>query len=218
MSRVSEIEKGGSGLSDEVKEALLACFYNVEWAGVDGNELYNNLEEALYGIDFYNTYTWDFASDSEKLFMVRNDAAASTFDKGEGAEYRNIPNNDDMTTRTTFNVLKGKSGSYVYQNREKPDNKFEYLIPIPKNAVRVTATLTPSTQYLSVREWKYEGNGNWTRGYETGWQQGVASYTFTLSGNRYISINCKPAANGSVAYNDSTYPKPSNIHIEFFDN
>ena len=38
---------GGSGLSDDAKSALLACFDNVAWASANGRQLYNNLRIAL---------------------------------------------------------------------------------------------------------------------------------------------------------------------------
>lgn len=42
-----------TGIGDEVKEALLACFDNVAWANQNGEELYQALYSALYGRDPY---------------------------------------------------------------------------------------------------------------------------------------------------------------------
>lgn len=42
-----EIEQIEPGLSDEAKEALLACFRNVAWANENGQEYYYDLENAL---------------------------------------------------------------------------------------------------------------------------------------------------------------------------
>lgn len=39
---------GGSGLTNEAKQALLACFENVAWIGTDGQDYYDALEAALY--------------------------------------------------------------------------------------------------------------------------------------------------------------------------
>lgn len=39
---------GGTGLSDEAKQALLACFQQVAWIGDDGQDYYDALENALY--------------------------------------------------------------------------------------------------------------------------------------------------------------------------
>lgn len=39
---------GGSGLTDDVKQALLACFEKVAWINDDGQDYYDALESALY--------------------------------------------------------------------------------------------------------------------------------------------------------------------------
>lgn len=39
---------GGTGLSDDAKAALLACFSNVAWVGSDGQSYYDDLYDALY--------------------------------------------------------------------------------------------------------------------------------------------------------------------------
>lgn len=39
---------GGSGITDEIKEALLACFEQVAWVGDDGQDYYDALYAALY--------------------------------------------------------------------------------------------------------------------------------------------------------------------------
>ena len=45
---LEEIKSGGTGLSDEAKQALLACFQNVAWIDDDGSDYYDALESALY--------------------------------------------------------------------------------------------------------------------------------------------------------------------------
>lgn len=42
---------GGSGLTDDVKQALLDCFDHVAWADDDGGDAYNALEDLFYPID-----------------------------------------------------------------------------------------------------------------------------------------------------------------------
>lgn len=41
--------EGGSGLTPEVKAALLNCFAHVSWADENGQTYYNALENALSG-------------------------------------------------------------------------------------------------------------------------------------------------------------------------
>lgn len=43
-----QAQGGGSGLSDEAKQALLSCFQNVVWLTEDWETLYNALRDALY--------------------------------------------------------------------------------------------------------------------------------------------------------------------------
>lgn len=45
-----------SGLTDEIKDALLACFDNVAWKGGDGDDYYDALEAALYPVPWLWTY------------------------------------------------------------------------------------------------------------------------------------------------------------------
>ena len=40
---------GGGGVTQEIADALLACFQNVAWKGQDGQDYYDNLAEALNG-------------------------------------------------------------------------------------------------------------------------------------------------------------------------
>lgn len=50
-----------TGLSDDVKEALLACFVHVAWIDEDGQDYYDALETALYGGNppAYWDYEWE---------------------------------------------------------------------------------------------------------------------------------------------------------------
>lgn len=43
-----EIESGGSGLTDDIKQALLNCFAHVAWIDEHGQDYYDALEDALY--------------------------------------------------------------------------------------------------------------------------------------------------------------------------
>lgn len=56
MSEVQTAKKGGSGLSDEAKEALLTCFKHAVWTDDSAYEYKNNLRKALYGWDTDTMY------------------------------------------------------------------------------------------------------------------------------------------------------------------
>ena len=51
----------GSGLTEEAKQALLACFAQVAWIGDDGQDYYDALEAALYPpfSDLFRFVLWD---------------------------------------------------------------------------------------------------------------------------------------------------------------
>lgn len=183
-------------------------------ASVSGNIVVN----ASAVFDFYNTYEWDFASEKPEAIMSRDNGASGSIDLGSEETYRYrpqfMPNSYEI--RTAFHVKEGKNGTQVMLDQTTPVSPPRYLIPIPADAIKVIGTITPSSQYFSIREWVYEGNENWTRKTETGWKKGSTTYFLTGSGsNRYISINCKPALDGSIPYDDSTYPRPENFHLEF---
>lgn len=50
MAQGISASSGGSNLTPEVKEALLDCFANVAWANDDGQQYYDALQDALYGL------------------------------------------------------------------------------------------------------------------------------------------------------------------------
>lgn len=48
QNQINALPSGGSGLSEDVKAAILNCFENVAWIGNDGQDYYDALETALY--------------------------------------------------------------------------------------------------------------------------------------------------------------------------
>lgn len=60
-SRVSEIEKGGFGFSNDAKEALLTCLKHIAWSDAHGRNYYDALERALYAsVDLPVVY-WNYS-------------------------------------------------------------------------------------------------------------------------------------------------------------
>lgn len=64
---------GGAGLTEDIKEALLACFEQVAWIGNDGQDYYDALYAALYPVGY---------SVTNNLTNVTNDNAAATISQG----------------------------------------------------------------------------------------------------------------------------------------
>lgn len=48
---------GGGGLTQDIKQSLLACFANTMWSDSDGQDYYDDLEEALYPFDLLSSIT-----------------------------------------------------------------------------------------------------------------------------------------------------------------
>ena len=55
----ADLEQIVPGLSEEAKEALLACFAHVAWIDDDGQDYYDALEEALYAEPVGRVFVWD---------------------------------------------------------------------------------------------------------------------------------------------------------------
>ena len=60
-NRIAAIEKGGSGLSQDARAALLTCLEHVAWIDEHGQTYYNALEDALYPNRYWD-YEWDATS------------------------------------------------------------------------------------------------------------------------------------------------------------
>lgn len=129
---ISEID----ALSDEVKEALLACFEYVGWSSDNGDELRDNLYNALYGGSMA----------IQTLTYLRNQvkALAGSINSTTVSDVIELRVKTDQTNRLVIGMtdgdhkLKNMSGSAVDL----------YLIPVPSGANFVKVTT----------EGGYEGN------------------------------------------------------------
>lgn len=74
-----------SGLSDETKTALLACFANVAWIGDDGQDYYDALYAALYETTWAVTNTLSHCSTSNNSASVaKNGSYSATITAASG--------------------------------------------------------------------------------------------------------------------------------------
>lgn len=119
------------GLTNDIKEALIACFDNVAWADERGSASYESLKNALgivykYDLSLSNglveKHVGGISANSNHNFCLDNGVNRRTYTYSEGV----IPF-FDIETDTPLNV---------------------YPIPVPPNAVSVTITITPNTQYI----------------------------------------------------------------------
>lgn len=125
-------------LSDNAKEALLACLENVAYKnGAAGSELVENLREALYE-DFYEREEWKFSSgDISKMV-------------GTVVSYTGYGPAINTTSqyRRAFFVNKGKAPYVDNSNGEALSGV--YPIPVPTGYNKAVVTITPNTQYINL--------------------------------------------------------------------
>jgi len=207
-------ETAQSGLSDEAKAALLACFDHVVWHG-EGDDYYNNLRRTLYREDpFYDTWEWSSqATGAGALTRMPAGCSESLVDNTKGIFYNNTSTNIQNNKRRSFLVAKGKAtvkaaGSEVAY----------YPIPIPKTATKATVTITPSSQQIGVYIFKL-GDVASSDGYHydvypqtpaTSWTTGECVVEFAASEDLFLALQCRVSASG--AYSASTEP---NLTIVF---
>lgn len=86
--RVEEIEQGGGGLTDGIKQALLNCFNHVAWVDEHGQDYVDALEDALYPpatlVSITATYTQGgTVYDNQTLDSLRTDLVVrAIYDNG----------------------------------------------------------------------------------------------------------------------------------------
>lgn len=98
LNELDEKIDAKEGISDDVKEALLACFENVAWIGQDGQTYYDALYTALYA-----------QSPVTRIIAVNNEAYGKNLAL-DGNYYAKI--NDGLTARCRFDPIRNK-GSIV---------------------------------------------------------------------------------------------------------
>lgn len=79
---------GGSGLTDDVKQALLDCFNHVAWTDEHGQDYVGELEAALYPLSYITAvYTQSgTVYDTDSLDSLRDDLVVTAFYQGGGSK------------------------------------------------------------------------------------------------------------------------------------
>jgi hypothetical protein len=189
-------EAARSGLSDEVKEAILACFRNVPW--IDGDSCYANLE-AVFGVV---RYEWTYPS--QNVIMLH--AGAS-------------PNMNNVLSRATLADSEARR-TIVYTYGEAPyyyngEASNYYPIPVPADATKVKVEMPPSNEYVYMHTVRLNGSayGDSIVDNRVTWTQltnGVLEKTITNPGNLFLMLNIK------YDNSNSAFPsEPSRVKITF---
>ena len=194
--------KAQGGLSDDIKDAILGCLMNVTWGVSDYENVFNELENAFDGDNFYNTYSFDL----NDLIKVNG---------GADVDYENLVdklikiNTGLASRRRCFTVSRGRIPYLI-----NLESSAYYPIPIPRNATKAIITWEPITQYFNCTTIGYIDNGQYKRisGSTKGWTTGgtIEIPLNEVGTTRALIVNSK--------YNDAgtSYPvEPSKLNIKF---
>lgn len=151
-------------------------------------------------VDYYNIWNWSMANGD---FSVR----PGTID------YYSNETKVRYTFRTPWDTRRGVTapkGLLPYRVwGTDTDMTSYYPIPIPKDANKVTISITPNTQYIYTQV-IHVSDGNVTRIAQQGWAQGTTEVTFDKGENNAVFFNTKYDSDGS------TYPTdPTEITVAF---
>ena len=281
------IPGGGSGITDDIKTALLACFAHVAWADEHGQDYYDALEDALYPpvpvtllsitADYqqdhtiYNTDTLDAIKAGDDLTVTANysDGTSVVLDDddytlsgtltvgtstitvsygGKTAEisvvvssYKTLYKLSDGDVvkeqgansiasgspnglsfglssiikgrRRSFPLVSGDDGNEYYGTSNDSTwtmmSPKRYPIPVPANATKIKATITPATQYVNITLAKWNGS-KYANAFNDGWHQGSQEVTITSGMAEMAMVLTKHDSGGT------SYPtEPSEMIIEF---
>ena len=189
------------GLTDDIKEALLACFDNVAWKGEEGNAAKEALEEALYSNRYYEQEEWKLSTNA--LGKTTGTIVSYT---GYGPAI-----NSAGTYRRAFYAKKGLKPFANYSDGSQIDGV--YPIPIPKGYNKATISITPATQYMYITTRSYiNGQYSATAIDNSDWVQGSHTMSLTVpeNGRMFLCISTK--------YNNAgtSYPvEPTELTINY---
>ena len=194
--------KAGNGLNDDIKDAILGCLMNVAWGISDYENVFNELENAFNGDNFYNTYSFDL----NNLVKVSG---------GCDVDYESLKDKlikIDLGTgrkRRCFTVSRGRIPYLI-----NLESSAYYPIPIPRNATKAIITWEPITQYFNCTTIGYIDNGQYKRisGSGAAWTTGgtIEIPLNEVGTTRALMINSKYDNAGT------SYPvEPSKLNIKF---
>ena len=177
-------------LTDDVKEALIACFANVEWAGSspDGDSYINALKNAL-GM----TGSTPLTPTQEIVFTPNLNIMADV----------NIT--PDLTIRSqdqrqSFGAISDEPKIIAYPSLLTSNYS---LIRVPSGKTTVTVTCVTSARcnlaWFDLTD-TYQGNPYYHFIDQTGWQTRANTFTFDITGKKYIAINFESSDSNSSNY------------------
>ena len=143
-----EVGGSGGGLSDEAKQALLACFQNVAWIDEDGQDYYDALETALNlkelvsisatfnqtGVVIYDTYTLDALKNYLTVKAYYNDGTQAT------VQSYALSGSLESGTSTITASYNGKTATFNVTVSSRIPSEYRQVEYIQSNGTQVIVT------------------------------------------------------------------------------
>lgn len=162
-------------------------------------------------VDFYNIWEWSISEGNLSLMVGTTDYYGTTQVPTKYTYADTTTTNDVVPYRRTPRISKGLVPYRLWGSNDpvNPTMTPYYPMPIPKNANKVTISITPNTQYIYAHILKVVDN-DVTRILQQGWVQGTNEITFTADENLVLMFNCKYDSTGR------SYPvEPTDVHVIF---
>ena len=217
-----EIESGGTGLSDEAKQALLNCLAHVAWIDEDGQDYYDALESALYPpanlVSISCVYTQSgTVYDTDSLDSLKSDLVVTAhFDDSSARTVTSYTLSGTLTegTSTITVAYGGKSTTFTVTVTHQRTNPFVvdnitftdgYYInssgEITENSSYSISNMFDITGYTGIRV--DETTGSKLRTYNVWYYNSDTASASTKVGHQ----------TGYIRLNNETYPSPVNLTI-----
>lgn len=179
---------GASGLSDDVKTALLACFANVEWVNDDGQDYYDALEEALNG------GSPTPPTPTQEIVLTPNLNISADESRTPAVTIHS------SSYRQSFGAISDEPKIIVYPDLSPSSYS---MIRVPSDKTTVTVTCVTSARcnlaWFDLTD-TYQGEPYYHFINQTGWQTAANTFTFDITGKDYIAINFDSSDSNSGNY------------------
>lgn len=194
--------QGAEGVIVPASDYILSGTLTAGTSTVMVNYLGNTTTFTVTGVvDYYNKWTWSLADGDFELAMN------ATLD------YYTNETNVRYTYRSPWENRRcsvTSKGLLPYRTWGTSDTPSQYYpIPIPRNANKVTISITPNTQFIFTQV-VHVADGNVNRLTSVGWTEGTTQATFEAGENNALFFNTKYDSAGS------SYPtEPTEVTVTF---
>jgi len=190
-----------SGLSEDAKQALLACFRHVAWTDEHGQDYYDALASALSGGDT-GVWEWEWTPTGGNLTKLDGSITINNS--------KACINSTNNTMRTTRRAFCAKEGIDPYIDTVTLESRGVYPIPIPKTANKVTLSISPSERQVFGYLCKYDSVNNTYSNMGSSsdtisFTNGSGSLEFTPNTYQYLLAGTRHSASGTYTEEPTGY-------------